>query len=54
MQSGVQVVYEIGPRSEEPVAGLTIVARAFLLQVCEEGSLRYEHIDACMANVCSG
>lgn len=40
---------EIGLRSEEPVAGLTIVTRAFLLQVCEEGSMRHEDIDACMA-----
>lgn len=43
------MVIEIGLRSEEPVAGLTIVTRAFLLQVCEEGSLRHEDIDACLA-----
>lgn len=43
------MVIEIGLRSEEPIAGLTIVTRAFLLQVCEEGSLRHEDIDACMA-----
>lgn len=49
MWSGDQVVIEIGLRSEEPVAGLTIVTRAFLLQVCEEGSMRHEDIDACMA-----